>query len=440
MNDIAQALTMPASDNTCSPQPVVFSPNDTLSPNAMRMRREVAELVPALRKQADEAERQRSITTEISESLGQIGVFDLGTPVEFGGLAAGARDLVEILAEVGRGDGSAGWLTATAANNHLLAAAYPAEAVREIFNGEPSKQGPRLVGASIFARQVGSATPVEGGWLVRGRWGFASGCRTADWAMVGVDLDGSNARGLALLPREAYTILDDWNTSGMAATASNTIVTEQDVFVPSHRLFDLCELPVRMGALKDRYEGAAFAWRDQARIVVITMNLAAVALGMAEGALECFAEMSPKRTPFNLPYPTIADCPGAQISAGKSRAAIDVARATVERIADGIDRLSDAGQDLSPIEATRLHMDLVYAIHLCSEAIADLEAALGSSAFALNNPVQRFHRDIRVLSSHGAIRFDPLAELSGRDVLGRAAPSMFAGGLPDVGSPTGKQK
>ncbi|MGU7773518.1 acyl-CoA dehydrogenase family protein [Burkholderia sp. MR1-5-21] len=435
MNDTAQAVKELLTQGRFSPGRSLFSPDSTLSESAALMRREVAELVPALRAQADEAERQRSLTMDISKRLGEIGVFDLGTPMEFGGLAAGARDIVEVLREVGRGDGSAGWLAGTAANNHLLVVAYPDEAVREVFSTGRSLNGPRLVAASIFARQVGTARRVDGGWMIRGRWGFASGCRTAEWAMVGADFDGENgpARGLALLPRETYEILNDWNTAGMAGTASNTIVIENEVFMPAHRMFDLAELPARMDALKDRYQGAAFSWRDQARIVVITLNLAAVALGMAEGALECFVQQAPKRTPFNLPfYPTIADCPGAQISAGRSQAGIDVARGTVERVADGIDRLSAARLDLTQIEATRMHMELVFAIRLCSDAIADLESALGSAAFALANPVQRFHRDIRVLCSHGAIRFDPLAELSGRDALGRSEDKTFAGGLPNV--------
>lgn len=424
----------------------LFSPSSTLSESAMCMRQEVAELVPALRAQADEAERQRSLTADISKRLGAIGVFDLGTPMEHGGLAAGARDLVEVIREVGRGDGSAGWLAGTAANNHFLVLAYPEQAVRDVFSSGRSLNGPRLVAASIFARQVGTARKVEGGWMVHGRWGFASGCRSAEWAMVGANFEGSNgpARGLVLLPSDTYEILNDWNTAGMAGTASNTIVVDKEVFVPAHRMFDLAELPARMDALKDRYEGAAFAWRDQARIVVITLNLAAAAVGMAEGALECFLQQAPKRTPFNLPYPTIADCPGAQISAGRSQAAIDVARGTIERIADGIDRMSVEGLDLTQIEATRMHMELVFAIRLCSDAVEDLESALGSAAFALSNPVQRFHRDIRVLSSHGAIRFDPLAELSGRDALGRSEDKTFAGGLPDVNAQisnqTGKQK
>ncbi|MFD4509355.1 hypothetical protein [Streptomyces sp. NPDC058457] len=112
---------------------------------------------------------------------------------------------------------------------------------------------------------------------------------------------------------------------------------------------------------------------------------------------------------------------------------VDAARAVVERIADGIDRISAEGLDATPVEATRLHMDLVFSIRLSTEAIADAETALGSSAAVLSNPVQRYHRDVRVLASHGAIRFDPLAELTGRDALGRTVDPTFAGGLPSVG-------
>lgn len=410
-----------------------FAADSTLTDEARRISSRVAEFVPEMRARAVQAEQQRALVAEVSQRLADIGVFDCGTPAEYGGLASGARDLVEVLAAVGRGDGSAGWLAGTAANNHMLALVYPDETVREIFDDGVAPSGPRLVAASIFARQVGTARRVDGGWMMKGKWGFASGCRTATWAIVGADFtgnDGRPGRGIALIPRTAYEILDDWNVSGMAATSSNSIVTTEEVFVPERRFVDLAEMPSRMNGLKDRYSGVPYTWGEQARIVVITLNLAAVALGMAEGALECLVTQAPKRTPFNLPYPTIADSPGTQIVTGRVEAGVDAARAVVERVADGIDRISAESLDLDPVEATRLHMDLVFAIRLCAEAIADAETALGSSAAILSNPVQRYSRDIRVLQSHGAIRFDPLAELTGRDALGRNASAGFAGGLP----------
>jgi hypothetical protein len=78
-------------------------------------------------------------------------------------------------------------------------------------------------------------------------------------------------------------------------------------------------------------------------------------------------------------------------------------------------------------------MDLVYAVKLCADAIDRLQLTLGSSTVALKNPIQRFARDVRVLATHGAIRFDPLAELSGRQTLGLEPFPMFAVGVPQVG-------
>lgn len=412
-----------------------LAPSAMLTDTARRMRDEVLELVPEMQKQGPEAERRRALTEEVTARLKEIGVWDLGTPVEYGGTAAGARDLVAVLEAVGKGDGSAGWLAQAAATNHNLVLAYSDEAIAEVFDGAADVPGPVLTGASVFARKVGHAVAVPGGWKVKGRWGFGTGCRTATWNMVGADFekpDGTPGRGLALLPASSCRIIEDWEVTGMSATASNTIVADEEVFVRSDQFFDLREMPERMSGLRDRFTGGAFAWSSEARIVAITMNLAAVALGLAGGALESFLGSAPKRTPFNLPYPTIADSPAIQVVVGRSQAGIDVARAIIERVAEGIDEISADGSDFTPVEASRTHMDLVFAIRLCRDAIADLEEALGSSVAILSNPIQRAHRDLRVLASHGAIRFDPLAELTGKDALGRTFDPTFSGGLPSI--------
>ena len=412
-----------------------FAPTATLTETARRMRDELIAFAPQMRKQGPEGERRRALTDDVNERLKEIGVWDIGTPIEYGGTALGARDLAEVIQAVGMGDGSAGWLAGTAATNHNLVLAYPDETVREIFENSANVPGPRLVGASVFARQVGAARSVPGGWKVRGTWGFGTGCRTAPWFMVGADYerpDGTPGRGLALMPASACRVVEDWNVTGMSATGSNTIIADDDVLVPADRFFDLREMQDRMNGLGSRYSGAQFTWGAEARIVVITLNLASVALGLAEGSLESFVETAPKRTPFNLPYSTIADSPGTQIAVGRAQAAIDTARAVVQRVAEGVDVISAQGVDLTNVEASRTHMELVFAIRLCREAVATLEEALGSSAASLSNPIQRAHRDLRVLSSHGAIRFDPLAEITGKDALHRTIDPTFAGGLPSI--------
>ncbi|MDX3130565.1 hypothetical protein PV367_12335 [Streptomyces europaeiscabiei] len=98
-----------------------------------------------------------------------------------------------------------------------------------------------------------------------------------------------------------------------------------------------------------------------------------------------------------------------------------------------MDRRALAGIEFTGAEESEITMDLVHAVRLCAEAIDRLQLSLGSSTVSLRNPIQRFARDVRVLTTHGAIRFGPLAELSGRQLLGLEPFPMVAGGVPQVG-------
>ncbi|WP_427918735.1 acyl-CoA dehydrogenase family protein [Streptomyces sp. cg40] len=428
-------MTTTAGENRTTPDVSSQYVPEFLSETGQRIAQEVSKLIPLMREAAPEAERLGALTPETVRALSETGVFHLTTPIELGGHAVGARDMLEAIATVGRGDGSAAWLVSAATGNNVMALAYPQQAIDEVYDVSEGWEGPLLVGASLFATRVGSARKVDGGWLVRGKWGFGSGCKHAAWAMVGVEFEDDNGpgRGQVILSRDQYTILDDWNVMGMCATSSNTLVAETEVLVPAHRFIKMSDLPMLMDGLRGKYQGVGFTWGSQGRVLAITLSSAGNALGMARGALECFAEQAPARKPFNLPYPTVADTPSTQVTAGRTRAMINAAQAVMERHADAVDRRSLAGGDFTEDEASELHMDLIYAIRLCADAVDMMQIALGSSTVSLKNPIQRFARDLRVLSTHGAIRFDPMAEINGRDVFGLESVGMFAGGLPNVG-------
>lgn len=395
----------------------------------------ILDLVPLLRAEAVQGEAQSQLTDTVVARLSELRAFDILTPREHGGLALSARDMVEVIQSIGRGDGSAAWLAAASTGNHIMVLAYAQRAIDEVFANAEGWQGPLVIGASLFATQVGEARRVDGGWMVRGKWGFGSGSHHAAWAMVGVEFDdhGRRGRGQVLLSRDQYRILDDWKVSGMSATGSDTLVSDEELFVPEHRFLDMADLDRQMAGLQDRFDGDSFTWGPQGRVVAVALTSAANALGMARGALECFIEQAPKRKPFNLPYPTVADMPSTQVTAGKVRAMISVAGNTIEHIAEEVDARGAAGHDFTELEAPHRHMDLTFAIRLLADAVDAIQIALGSSTVSLRNPIQRFARDIRVLSTHGAVRFDPMAEIDGRAVLGLPSLDMFAGGLPNVG-------
>ena len=409
-----------------------------LSATGRQISAEARELIPLLRGQAGESERLTHLTTVAVEALTAAGIFKMTMPLEWGGLALGARDLVEVISAVSEGDGSAGWyaFVGVGLRNALM---LDQRAVDEIAANAAVHAGPLVVGASVFATTVGAGRRVDGGWMVKGKWAFGSGCRHAPYALVGVEfdhVDGSGAhgsgRGVCVLERGQYEIVDDWHVMGLAGTSSNGLRAVEEVFVPDYRFMDLAEVPARLETVRMRYAGLAFRQSGPALLLVVSLSGVAVTLGMARGALAAFIEQAPKRKPFNLPYPTVADMPSVHVAAGRARAMIDTAAAVIEGWASEVDARAEQDGSFGPDEESQITLALAYASSLCEEAINILQKTMGSSTASLNNPIQRFVRDARVLNSHGALRLDPQAEITGRRLLGLEPFLMMGGAVPDV--------
>jgi len=391
-------------------------------------------LIPLIREQARQGEEIGALTPDVLNALEAIGVYKMAMPTEWGGYALGTRDLVDIIATLGEADGSAGWAGFVAVGvKNLLA--LDAEVVKEVLEDTRDWVGPTVVGASVFATKVGDGRKVDGGWMVKGRWAFGSGCKHAKWAMLGITYDpktaGGTGRGVVVVDRSKYEILDDWHVMGLAGSASNSLAIAEEVFVPDHRFLDLAEYPVRFQHLHTRYQGTAYQQRGLAMLTTVSLCDMSIALGMARGALNCFVEQAKKRQPFTLPYPTIADMASAQVAAGKALAMINVSAAVIEGYADQVDARTAAGLDFTPDEDSEISLNLAYVASLCEDAINLLQKTIGSSTVSLSNPIQRFVRDVRVLSSHGAVRLDPQAEVNGRRLLGLKPFPMFAGAVPE---------
>ncbi len=406
-----------------------FPESSYLSEEGRRMRDAVRAAAPGLAERAREGELLGALTPETVSVLHEIGVFRITVPVELGGFALGARDTAEVVRELGRVDASAGWtvIVSSAARGAL---ALGDQVKNEVFADIDTWQGPLIFGATVFAPKVGDGRKVEGGWMVKGRWAFGSSCKIAKWGSVGFEYDdpdtGERRRAMGLLTQDQYTIVDDWQVMGLSATSSNSVRADEEVFVPEYRVIHTMDMPARMDALRGKYQGLGFMHSATGTMVATTTAFAALALGMAEGALAAFVEQAKKRPPFNLPYPNMADMASTQVVAGKARAVINTAAAVIERQADEVDRRALAGEDFHPWDEPEITMDLVHQIHACLQVIDGLQLALGSSTVGLANPIQRFVRDVHVLATHGAFRIDPMAEINGRDIFGMEPFPMMA--------------
>jgi len=402
------------------------------TPEGRAIRDRVAGLVPLIREHATEGEKIGCLPLPTLNALADAGVFRISVPIEYGGFALGARDLVEIVAEIARGDGSAAWIAMIGSGFARVMLTFPDQAVKEVYGLVPEWKGPVVASASLFSEKIQRARKVDGGYIVEagGKWGFGSGCKHAAFVVVGAQIDDD--RGMVLLERGQYEIVDDWKVMGLCGSSSNSITVAEDVFVPEHRVANLANMPKGLDGLRSRFAGLGYKLDGLGLMLIVAMETMAIPLGMARGAFDCFVQQCEKKKPFNLPYETLAATPSIEVVAGKTRAMINAAEALIFGRADYIDRKALAGEPFTPAEEAEIMMDFVHAGNVCGQAIDMIQIALGSFTVSLSNPIQRYVRDTRVALTHGSTRLDPAAEISGRLLMGLAPLGGFAAAVPGI--------
>ncbi|MWO52738.1 hydroxylase, partial [Escherichia coli] len=102
-------------------------------------------------------------------------------------------------------------------------------------------EDPDMWMASPYA-PMGVAKPVEGGYILNGRWSFSSGTDHCGWIMIGAAVGDKDGNRLmppqnlhVLLPRSDYDIdPDSWNVVGLRGTGSKDLIVK-DAFIPTYR-------------------------------------------------------------------------------------------------------------------------------------------------------------------------------------------------------------
>ena len=94
-------------------------------------------LFELLRAEAQEGQKKRQITPPATEAMSAEGVFQLMVPTRLGGRGSNAQTLTEVLIELGRADGSAGWSAALVNACTWFCVTYGEHAQREIWGDNP---------------------------------------------------------------------------------------------------------------------------------------------------------------------------------------------------------------------------------------------------------------------------------------------------------------
>ncbi len=190
---------------------------------------------------AEAAARDRSgeISVDAFETLRASGITSALVPREFGGGGATHAEMGQVLRELGRRDPATA--VTLSMHSHLLAAqvwrhhhGMDATAVfRKVVDDHAVLVS---TGASDWVGANGTARRVDGGFRVSARKGPASGCEVGDVLVTSIRRDDAPDGPQVIhcsIPMHAdgVTIERTWDTLGMRATGSHTVVLD-DVFVP----------------------------------------------------------------------------------------------------------------------------------------------------------------------------------------------------------------
>ncbi|MGY8708081.1 acyl-CoA dehydrogenase family protein [Bradyrhizobium sp. 18BD] len=211
----------------------------------------IRDLAPEITARAAEIEVGRRVPRDIVERLRSIGIFRMFVPRSHGGLELDFPHGLEVIKALARLDGSIGWITCVAGSSSLFVAASPPELYKRIYKNGPDTA---ICGSS---QPGGTAERVAGGYRVKGRWPFASGCTHADWiggfcivTENGKPIPGAQGKPLVrvvALPAYDCDIEDTWHAAGLKGTGSHH-VTLQERLVPEADFFDLDTPPAAAGS------------------------------------------------------------------------------------------------------------------------------------------------------------------------------------------------
>ena len=116
--------------------------------------------------------RQGRLSGDIVELMKQAGIFRILVARRFGGDEATPSDFFRLVERIASADGSSGWI-ASFGHAAIYLSALPLATLENIY-----ADGPDVIFAGgIFPPKPAGA--VEGGFMVDGRWSWASGCTAA---------------------------------------------------------------------------------------------------------------------------------------------------------------------------------------------------------------------------------------------------------------------
>jgi 3-hydroxy-9,10-secoandrosta-1,3,5(10)-triene-9,17-dione monooxygenase len=372
----------------------------------------VRALLPVLRERAPHAEKLRRLPDETFDDFQETGLFRCIQPKRWEGYELDPETFYQAIVEVSAVCGSSGWILGVIGVHNWHLGLFPPQAQEDVWGEDTSIQ------ISTSLAPTGTVERVDGGFRLRGRWSFSSGCDYCQWAALGgiaptVDNSAPPDARIFLIPRRDYRIDDNWYVTGLCGTGSKDIVVE-DAFVPEYRTHSYLDAFHLRNPGQELNDGPLYRLPFGA---VFPNSIAAPAIGVALGALEAFREQSQVRV--NLRDGSrLAEDPFTQFRLAESAAEVGGAYDRMRGNMREMMELAAAGKEIPLTRRARYRWDSAKAVDWSMRAVDRLMEASGGRGIFLSNPIQRAWRDIHAMRAHIGNNPERAAAVFGRSEFG----------------------
>ncbi|HFS85291.1 MAG TPA: hypothetical protein ENK72_01585, partial [Epsilonproteobacteria bacterium] len=230
---------------------------------------QVEAIIPLISEASAASETLGKLRGDVLNALYEARVFHLFVPEVFGGNPIGLPAALEVFETISYADGATGWIVMIGAGGGLFSGFLEPSSAKEIF-GAPTG----VIAGSGMPR--GRAIKTEGGYIVSGRWPYASGADHATTFTANCVIEGTDEILSIAVPAAQVTIHDTWHVFGMKATGSHDFSVES-VYVKEAFTFDLFSTPKRDEPI----------YRCPL-LPLASLTFGSVALGIARHALDLF--------------------------------------------------------------------------------------------------------------------------------------------------------
>jgi alkylation response protein AidB-like acyl-CoA dehydrogenase len=344
-------------------------------------------IAQSIKNEAAQAEKQGKLTSKQGQLIIEQGWFKALVPSIYGGRQMPLPELIKLEEYLAYLDGSFGWVVTLCSGAGWFAGFAEEGTAKEYFAAAN-------VCAAGSGAITGTATETPDGYLLNGKWGYASGASTATVFTVNCKVmkgneqvlneDGSEKVLTFILDKTEVTVNDDWNAFGMVATGSNSFEVNE-LKVPVNRAFDLKAQPAVNAALYH------FPFMQLAECT-LSVNIT----GMTMHFMELCREMIEGKSNPNA-------VTGVQDRYEQLSQKLETSRQKLFYAVDMAWQVCMANKEISPSLLYKITAASSIAVSVCRDCVNILYPYCGLKAANKKSEINRVWRDIQTACQHSLI-------------------------------------